>query len=94
MAEELRSILDQWQLLPEKAFAVTTDNHANMVCTLQLNDWMNVPCSSHMAVESVAVSRIIKSSPSLWFVSHFHHSSKSMQLLVKDKTRRCTSSCP
>lgn len=96
VAMELRSILDQWELSTENVVAATTDNYANVVRAIQINDWLNVPCFSHtlnLAVEKVLllpkVSKAVARCRRL--VSHFHHSSKSTYLL-KTKTRRFTSS--
>ena len=84
-AENVAKVLDQWQISVEKVVAATTNNCANMVPAVQLNDWMNVLCFSHtlsLAVESVAVGRVLllaEVSKAIaychCFASHFHHSS-------------------
>ena len=86
-AENVAEVLDQWQISLEKVVAATTNNCANMVPAVQLNDWMNVLCFSHtlsLAMESVAVGRVLllaEVSKAVaychCFASHFHHSSKS-----------------
>ena len=86
VAEELRSILNQWELSTDKVVAATTDNCTNMVRAIQLNDWMNVPCFSHtlnLAVEKVLLLPVVSKAVARCrrLVSHFHHSSKSSYLL-------------
>ena len=93
VAEELRSILYQWELSTDKVVAATTNNCANMVRAMQLNDWMNVPCFSHtlnLAVEKVLLLPVVSKAVARCrgLVSHFHHSSKSSE----NETRRFTSS--
>ena len=66
--------------------AATTDNCANMIRAIQINDWLNVHCFSHtlnLAVGKVLllpeVSKAVAHCRRL--VSDFHHSSKSTYLL-------------
>ena len=86
VAEELISILENWELSTEMLVAATTDNCANMVRAVQRNGWLHVPCFSHvlnLAVEKVLqlpdVSKAVARCRRV--VSHFHHSSKSTYLL-------------
>ena len=86
IAEELETILQEWNLPQDKLCAVTTDNGTNIVLAADILGWQRMPCFSHtlqLAVEKAMslpdVSRALARCRCL--VSHFNHSSKSTYLL-------------
>ncbi|XP_011410051.1 PREDICTED: zinc finger BED domain-containing protein 1-like [Amphimedon queenslandica] len=91
IANELTSILKEWNLGAENVAAITTDNGRNITGAIRDLDWINIPCFSHtlqLGVQKVlklpqvakAVARCKK------IATHFHHSSKSSYIL-KEKQR-------
>ena len=86
VVEELKSILEHWELSAEKVTAATNDNCANMVRAIQRNGWLHVPCFSHVLnLAAEKVLQLLEVSKAVFHcrrvVSHFHHSSKSTYLL-------------
>lgn len=86
IAEEIRGIMDEWDLSLDQVSAVTTDNASNMVLAMNVLEWTRIPCFSHslqLAVEDALklpqVSHALARCRRL--VSHFHHSTKSTYLL-------------
>ena len=86
IAEEMRSIMNEWSLPLDQVSAVTTDNASNMVLAIDLLESTRIPCFSHslqLAVEDAVklprVSHALAKCRRL--VSHFHHSTKSSYLL-------------
>ena len=77
VAEELKAILNQWELSVDNIVAATTDN---IVRAISLNNWTHISCLRHilnLAVEALpVVSRTVARCRHP--VSHFYHSSKSM----------------
>ena len=86
VAEELKGILNQWELSVDNLVAATTDNCSNMVLALSINHWNHIPCLSHilnLAVQKVLALPIVSKAVARCrrLVSHFHHSSKSSYML-------------
>ena len=44
IAEEIRIVLDEWNLSPEQVCAATTDNASSMVLAMDLMEWVRIPC--------------------------------------------------
>ena len=85
MAEELATILKDWNLLQTNLVCATTDNGSNILKAVDILGWQHMPCFSHtlqLAVEAAmklpAVTRAIARCKRL--VAHFHHSVNSTKV--------------
>ena len=47
IADELRGILTEWDLLDDNTSAITTDNRRNISAAARELSWTNLPCFSH-----------------------------------------------
>ena len=47
IADELRGILTEWDLLDDNTSAITTDNGRNISAAARELSWTNLPCFSH-----------------------------------------------
>ena len=91
IAQEIRGIMDEWNLSLDQVSTVTTDNASNLVLAMDLLEWTRILCFSHtlqLAVEDVLklpqVSRPLVRCRRL--VSHFHHSTKPLYELRQKQT--------
>ena len=88
IAEELTSILADWNLSDDNVVAITTDNGRNISAAVRELGWNNLPCFSHtlqLGVDKLTqVAKAIACCKRI--ATHFHHSSKSSYIL-KDKQK-------
>ena len=47
IANELQSILQDWEIDEDRIAVITTDNGMNITSTVRILDWIRVPCFSH-----------------------------------------------
>ena len=86
IATELEAVLDEWDLSSLNIGAVVTDNGSNIVRAVNDLGWMNFNCFSHTlqlaVIEGTSTPEISKSlGRCRRLAGHFHHSSKSTDLL-------------
>ena len=82
IADELRNIIQEWDLTEQNISAITTDNGRNIAAAARELGWTNLPCFSHTL--QLGVDKILKL-PQVTkaiarckrITTHFHHSSKS-----------------
>ena len=58
IANELTSILKEWNLGAENVASITTDNGRNIAGAIRELDWTNIPCFSHTL--QLGVQKVLK----------------------------------
>ena len=91
IADELRGILAEWDLLDDNMSAITTDNGRNLSAAAREHGWTNLPCFSQKL--QLGVEKLLKLPQVMKAIArckriatHFQNSSKSSYIL-KEKQK-------